>query len=438
MIDRRSWKQYQREFNALELKRVEEEYSKTKEAWGIEDKRRDQIPMAPEREEDLSLRQIRLKIEEAEVAREGIEYRRAGKELQERKNRLSDAKQNQGFTKADQDEIFYEWKHALEEKKEEEAAYFKEEYEFLGGKIDGHKEKVKELEGAVAEVQSTIDRYDLEVKKWGKKEKEQLEPLDRLLKKEKAIRSRGLEIQQVVIDDLGRGGAVSWGAVDRCESCHRAINRDGFENEKNPFKTHPYRAEIFGSHPVLEFGCTTCHQGEGRATQIKGKPMGEGDFVHGFEPHWTEPLLRGDSLQSSCNKCHQDQWQLGFAPVYLKGKKLFWGRGCTGCHVVQGFEFAPKVGPSLLKIGSKVGPEWLLHWIKHPDDYLPEAKMPTPPIDIESPGQTEKIAAYLLQSSASYTFPFGPYPGGNREEGKRLFETVGCVGCHTLKGQGTG
>ncbi|MBI4373794.1 MAG: c-type cytochrome, partial [Deltaproteobacteria bacterium] len=31
-----------------------------------------------------------------------------------------------------------------------------------------------------------------------------------------------------------------------------------------------------------------------------------------------------------------------------------------------------------------------------------------------------------------------PYPGGNREEGKRLFETVGCVGCHTLKGQGTG
>ncbi|MBI2083552.1 MAG: c-type cytochrome [Deltaproteobacteria bacterium] len=437
MIDRRSWKRYQREFNTLELKRVEEEYAKTKEAWEIEDKRRDQLPMTAEREDDLSLRQIRLKIEQAEVNMESPELLKTKDELQERKNRLSDGKQRYGFAKADQDEVFYEWKHALEHKKEQEAAHFKQEYTELEAKIREYDQKVKELESWVAEVQSVVTRYEQELKKWKDKEKVYLEPFDKLEKKKKAIRSRGLEIQQVVIDDLGKGGVISWGAVDRCESCHVSMNRDGFENEKNPFKTHPHRSEIFGAHPISEFGCTTCHQGQGRATQIKGEPMEEGDFVHGFEHHWPEHLLRGDALQSSCNKCHQDQWQLNFAPVYLKGKKLFWDLGCTGCHAVKGFEEAQKIAPSLLKVRSKVDPEWLIRWIKHPEEYLPETNMPTPPVDIDAPGQTEKIAAYLLQSSSAYSFPFGQYPGGSSQEGKRLFETVGCIGCHTLKGQGS-
>ncbi|MGH7273708.1 MAG: c-type cytochrome, partial [Nitrospiria bacterium] len=438
VVSRRSWKEYQREFNSLELKRVQEEHKKSKEQIEAEDARRDQLPDPVTDENQLSLRRIRLKIEEVEVKMEGEEFRKVRSDLDERKIRLSDAKQRFGFAKADQDEVYYEWKHALEEGHQSEAEKYKQEYYELEEKIKELGKKVEEAETQVSEVQKVIDGYFSELKKWQGLEKKYFEPLEKLEKRMNAIRSRGLDIKQVVIDDLGKGGPVVWGSVDRCESCHAAINRDGFENEKNPFKTHPFRVEIFGKHPIEQFGCTTCHGGQGRATQIKGKPLEKGDFAHGFVHHWTDPLKQGDWMQSSCNKCHQDQWKLDHAPVYMAGKKLFWDLGCTGCHVLKGFEEAPRVGPSLRKVADKVSRDWLIAWIKNPHDYLPHTKMPRPPLDIEEPGQTEKVAAYILQSSEPYDLPFGRYPGGDAREGKRIFETVGCYGCHTLGDKGTG
>ena len=308
------------------------------------------------------------------------------------------------------------------------------------------------MDRAEAEAKGEAAAFESEVKKWKDAEKKHREPISQLEKKREAVLSRGLEIQQVVVDDLGKGGAVIWGAVDRCSSCHAAIDRDGFENEKNPFQTHPHRKEIFGSHPVEKFGCTTCHGGQGRATQIKGKPLEEGDYVHGLVHHWEEPLLRGADLQSSCVKCHQDQWKLDYAPVMMAGKKAFWDLGCTGCHAVKGFEDAPKVGPSLRRLSGKVSPEWLAAWIKDPPSYLPHTRMPTPPLDLDESllteeekrergdlrNQIEKVAAYLWQRSEDYSFPFGRYPGGNAAVGKKLFETVGCYGCHTRNDKGSG
>lgn len=436
-ISRRSWKGYQREFNRLELKKVEDEQEKAKQALDAEDKRRDQLT-EPVPEDQFSLRRVRLKIEEAEVKMEGREFVRLQDELKKRTIELSDAKQETGFAKADQDEVFYLWKHALYEGHEKESEENKKEYYELERRIAELKKAQDQKQGAVDEVQKKLDAYHDELKRWKADEKKRLEPLDKLEKKIDAIKARGLDIQQVVIDDLGKGGPVSWGAVDRCESCHMAINRAGFEEEKQPFRTHPHREEILGKHPSDKFGCTTCHAGQGRATQIEGKPLEEGDFVHGFVHHWPEPLLKKEWAQSTCNKCHQDQWKLDFAPVGLEGKKLFWNLGCTGCHAIQGFETAPKVAPSLLKVGSKVNEEWLIAWIKDPRGYLPHAKMPKVPLDIDEPGQIEKVAAYVLQSSQSFDFPLGRYPGGDAESGKRVFESVGCQGCHMLGGKGTG
>lgn len=436
-IGRRSWKGYQREFNRLEVKKVEEEYEKAKAALEAEDKRRDQLP-DPAPEDQLSIRKIRLKAEEAEVKMDSKEYKDAVEEKAKRQIELDDAKQKLGFAKADEDEVFYEWKHALLEGHEKEAEEGKKRYYELEEKISAAKKLVKEKEDRVAEVQKVINQYQDELKKWKTAEKKYYEPLEKLEKKKEAIGERGLDIKQVVIDDLGHDGPVVWGTVDRCESCHVAINRDGFEKEKQPFATHPFRAEILGKHPPEQYGCTTCHGGQGRATQIKGKPLEEGDFAHGFVHHWDPPLRRGDFVEASCNKCHQDQWKLDHAPVAMKGKKLFWDLGCTGCHAIKGFESAPKVGPSLIKVADKVEPEWLLAWIKNPKDYLPHTKMPKPPLDIDEPGQSEDVAAYILQSSKPFEMPFGKFSGGNAENGKKVFETVGCYGCHTLGDKGTG
>lgn len=440
VISRRSWKSYQSAFNKLELKKLSEEYEKTRQALEAADAEKDKLPEpppgAPMDESQWSLRKIRLKLEAAEVRMDSSAYKKALKDVHERLIRLSDAKQNFGFAKADQDQTFYEWKHSLEENHQAEAEKYKKKYYELEGQLVELKKKVNESEASVAEVQSIINGYVNEVKKWQKAEKTLQEPLAKLQKKMDGVKSRTDDIKQVVIDDLGKGGVIQWGTVDRCESCHVAINRDGFENEKNPFKTHPHRTEIFGKHPVENFGCTTCHGGQGRATQIKGKPLEKGDFVHGYVRHWPDPLLRADFQQATCNKCHQDQWNLNYAPTYMAGKKLFWNLGCTGCHAVKGFENAPKVGPSLRKVADKVEQEWMIEWIKNPKGYLPHARMPKPPLDIEEPGQTEKVAAYILQNSEKFDFPFGKFYGGNAAEGQKIFETVGCYGCHALGGKG--
>lgn len=442
VIDRRSWKDYQRQFNRLELKNVEAEIEKVKKDQEALDAQKEQIPGETVQDADLSLRRLRLKIEQSELRMEGKEFKKAQAELKKREIRLFDAKQRYGFAKADQDETYYEWKHSLAEGEghAEKADVFKKKYYELEGTLGDLKLKVEEAEAQVTETRKGLNVYHDDLKKWQGLEKKYFEPIERLEKKKKAVLARGLDIKQTVIDDLGKGGVVVWGAVDRCESCHVAINRDGFENEKNPFKTHPSRAEIFGKHPIEKFGCTTCHGGQGRATQISGKPLkeGEGDFAHGLVHHWPDPLLEADALSSTCNKCHQDQWRLGFAATYMEGKKLFWDLGCTGCHAVKGFENASRVGPSLRKVASKVNEEWLMAWVKNPRDYLPHTKMPRPPLDIEEPNQGEKIAAYILQSSEPYDLPFGRFSGGNAEEGRKAFETVGCLGCHILGDKGAG
>ena len=56
--------------------------------------------------------------------------------------------------------------------------------------------------------------------------------------------------------------------IDMCMTCHLPIEDVGFEDEEQPFVTHP-RLDMFLSakspHPMSEFGCTICHRGAGEA-----------------------------------------------------------------------------------------------------------------------------------------------------------------------------
>ena len=57
--------------------------------------------------------------------------------------------------------------------------------------------------------------------------------------------------------------------VDRCTTCHLGIDKKGFENQPQPFTTHPNLAfYLQGPHPIDKVGCTSCHQGRGRATSF--------------------------------------------------------------------------------------------------------------------------------------------------------------------------
>ena len=192
-------------------------------------------------------------------------------------------------------------------------------------------------------------------------------------------------------------------------------------------RTHPHQDVLLSIHPVERFGCTPCHGGQGQAlTAQSAHALTHEEFwltpVLGLDEHTgelSEKLAverakgkRADGhrmaeleeelkekkaelhgyLYSNCRRCHNEVMMLDYpspetgkardyAPNLSRGMALFEDLGCHGCHAVGGYpalEKLDKVGPSLVKIGSKVnGIEWLVGWIKNPPAYLPETKMPT-------------------------------------------------------------
>ena len=53
------------------------------------------------------------------------------------------------------------------------------------------------------------------------------------------------KIQQVVLEEFDRNAYYQPVArVDRCTSCHAAIDKPGFEDQPNPWKTHPKREAL--------------------------------------------------------------------------------------------------------------------------------------------------------------------------------------------------
>ena len=98
--------------------------------------------------------------------------------------------------------------------------------------------------------------------------------------------------------------------VDRCESCHMntreplkitAAAMTGKGEKKpdeyaNAFISHP-EPELLSIHDPEKFGCSPCHQGNGRATTSIEK-------AHGNYEHWLWPLYPKENSQAGCQTCH--------------------------------------------------------------------------------------------------------------------------------------
>ncbi|HJT77691.1 MAG TPA: cytochrome c, partial [Gemmataceae bacterium] len=198
------------------------------------------------------------------------------------------------------------------------------------------------------------------------------------------------------------------------------------------FAAHP-RLDLFidsnSPHPVEKFGCTSCHGGQGSAT----------DFTHAAHtpdnPHqrsawerqhdwehdefWDFPMLPKRFTEATCLKCHHRPMDLVRygnqveAPKVVRGYQLLRENGCFGCHEIAGMkrgrEIGPdvrlepsiplaqmdpderakleadkanppgtmrKVGPSLYRLAEKTNEEWVAHWVWSPRGFRPTTKMP--------------------------------------------------------------
>ena len=136
-----------------------------------------------------------------------------------------------------------------------------------------------------------------------------------------------------------------------------------------PYATHP-RLDLFVSdsspHPMKDFGCTICHQGQGSSTSFKWashspdspKVAHEWHSEYGWfnNHHWILPMLPNRFEQSSCLKCHHQVVDLEPSEKFpeppaeklVEGYQLVRQYGCYGCHEINGWAGPDKrIGPDL-------------------------------------------------------------------------------------------
>ncbi len=101
-----------------------------------------------------------------------------------------------------------------------------------------------------------------------------------------------------------------------------------------------------------------------------------------------------------------------------------------------------KVGPNLKDVRVKLRKEWVPIWLNDPQGFRPGTKMPTfwrfsqpkeksgDMRDKDHQQQIQAIAAYLWQESFDTKLP--AQNRGDAAKGKQLFETRGCLACHSL------
>ena len=86
-----------------------------------------------------------------------------------------------------------------------------------------------------------------------------------------------------------------------------------------------------------------------------------------------------------------------------------------------------KVGPNLKDARLKLNKNWIPVWLKKPSDFRPTTKMPNFRL---SDHQIQAISAYIWQSGFTDELP--KHKPGNAAHGQELFETRGCLACHSI------
>lgn len=244
----------------------------------------------------------------------------------------------------------------------------------------------------------------------------------------KVLEERSPRIDQIITTGFGRE------RVDRCITCHAGIDDDRFSDAPQPYRTHP---KIAGNHPYRTFGCTTCHDGNGRGLATVD--------AHGEVKFWMEPLLRGDYIESGCAKCHGVN--LKETPKLHLGAELFFKKSCYGCHKIEGLSDG-KIGPELTGVGAKWNLAYLEEALLNPKANNFESMMPTFSLTKD---ELRALVIYL-KSLTGESLIKGPVERYNDlkawktaqpaevpvtiESGKLVFDNKHCDACHTINGAG--
>src|SRR5947207_729215 len=265
-----------------------------------------------------------------------------------------------------------------------------------------------------------------------------------------------IKVQQVILPNvLDDVNFTKVPKRDRCQTCHLAIDKKGYEKYPQPFQTHPNLSTYVGSdskHPLEQIGCTVCHEGMGQSVSFrdaahapstdKQKEEWERKY-HWEEPHlWDYPMLPVKMTEASCEKCHKQQVYVPKADQLNLAYATYERAGCYACHKTKGFDTnIRKPGPILTKIDSKLTQDWVKNWIRNPRAVKPTTWMPrffynsnnsSPEDAARNEAEINAIAAYLFANAEKHEFAVKTPPRGDARNGEEIVKSIGCQGCHVV------
>jgi mono/diheme cytochrome c family protein len=312
----RGWKWFQLEFNQIQQQRIEQEL---------------QVKNDAETKKQVAALEKEMREGQVEVARNRNEYVEAKRLLDDWEGKHYAADQDYRFAKALLDAKRYEVELSIVQHRHDQPEK-EREYAELNDRVNRLNLRLQQVTRDRDAARARVDRFLTRITELENRKKEITAGIELLEKQRTQVALSGpnlilnapmldfinptLKIDQVVLGDLFIDmNYMSVPRVDRCQTCHRAIDRPGFESKKeaerliaelsqqldknliqpsrraeaedrlaklrrvaespddimNPWRTHPKLDVFVGSsspHPLLEYGCTVCHRGQDRATEF--------------------------------------------------------------------------------------------------------------------------------------------------------------------------
>jgi cbb3-type cytochrome oxidase cytochrome c subunit len=455
----REWKRYQREFNQISVRSTIQDAVAARDS--IDTAKRDQL------RQDIAAAEASEKENNAQIT-----------ELEERIASLNaqwiKADQDYRFTKAQYDAEKYAYEEAIAHKAADEEMK-KERVTETGKQLDDYFLRREEINTQLQAAKDELSKLRAKSTEARTQIATMQSEFDRLVRQYNALNPGtlvtsiinaplmdfmrpSLQIKQILLPNLFYDQPFKQiSRADRCTTCHLGIDNRKFEEQPQPFKTHPNMELYLGAnsaHPMEKFGCTSCHGGLDRSTDFQTaghtprdeKQKEEWVFKYGWHvDHYLEtPMLSMPNIEAGCYKCHNASPEVPRAPALDNGRDLIRLYGCFGCHKLPGYEGIRKVGPDLSTVSDKLTQDWVKKWLANPKDFKSEARMPKFWYNTNNSGvqngvdwdkrnvaEINAVTAYLFAKSTPKVLP-AKNTNGNAARGKELVEIRGCMGCHAI------
>ncbi len=118
------------------------------------------------------------------------------------------------------------------------------------------------------------------------------------------------------------------------------------------------------------------------------------------------------------------------------GKKVFTDKGCIACHSPErGKQGITRRVPVLSDAGLKLRTDWVYKWIGDPKSIDPNTWMPKLDLTKDDIANLTAYLSVLRDSKVKKDLASFKMAKADREKGRSLVQSLGCLGCHTIKGK---